>query len=69
MSDGMALIRSGAAAERPALLMPLLACYPDGGTEAVIVASEAMFTRTVRVVLGQWAGCRGIVPNEWVVVK
>jgi hypothetical protein len=69
MNEGMALIRSSAATEKPALLMPLLACYPDGRTEAVIVASEAMFTRTVHVVSGQWTGCRGIVPYEWVVVK
>ena len=63
MMEGRWLLRAKADVER---IIPLVACAPLSGTAAVEAADEpAHALRGILVTQGEWAGCRGVVEDEY----
>ena len=63
MTEGRSLLRAHADVER---IIPLVACAPLSGTTALEAADEpGDALRSVLVTQGEWAGCRGVVEDEY----
>ncbi|MDO3434328.1 hypothetical protein QWJ46_16735 [Rhizobium sp. CBN3] len=62
-SEAVNLISSGVMKTNPQLIIRLMSCMVDAGTNAV-VTDGGFFSSTVLITSGSNAGCRGMVPNE-----
>jgi hypothetical protein len=64
MDEGIAMIKAGVHQSNPTLVMGLLSCIaPDGSR--VILTGSSMFQRSVTVIDGKSAGCRGVVSSDF----
>jgi hypothetical protein len=65
LSEGFRLINAGVHRSQPTLLVPLIACVADNGTD-MVVTDSGFASSTILVVAGRQSGCRGVVPNEMI---
>ena len=63
MTEGLSLLRAQADLNR---IIPLVACTPLSGTAAIEGADEpGDALRGVLITHGEWAGCRGVVEDDY----
>jgi len=63
MAEGRSLLRAQADVNR---IIPLVACTPLSGTAAIEAADEPGDALCgVLVTQGEWAGCRGVVEDDY----
>ncbi len=63
MTEGRSLLRAQADLER---IIPLVACAPLSGTVALEAADEpGQALHGVLITQGEWAGCRGVVEDDY----
>lgn len=63
LTEGLSLLRAQADVRR---IIPLVACAPLPGTAVLEAADEPGHAlRSVLITQGEWAGCRGIVEDEY----
>lgn len=65
LDEGTSMIQSGVHTSRPDLILALVSCSAPENSK-VIITDRSMFQRTVIVVDGKAAGCRGVVPSDFV---
>ena len=63
MGEGQQMVSAGVHKTNPDLIVPLISCVVDTGTQ-IIVGDGGFFASDVIVVSGPKAGCRGTVGNE-----